>query len=93
MNKIVNKILLTGDKFVSELYLRQLGFTYSTWGPFTKHRGRILKFRETSNLKHIYENELDKACFAHDNAYYVSKKLSRELFHGRFWKKELMRLL
>ena len=84
---------MTGDKFVPELYLRQPGFTYSTWGPFTKHRGRILRFRETSNLKHIYEKELDKACFAHDNAYYVNKKLSWELFQVRFWKKELMRLL
>ena len=34
-----------------ELHLKQLGFTY-VCGPFTKHRERIQKFRETGNLKH-----------------------------------------
>ena len=65
MNKIVNKFLLIGDKFMPELHLKQPGFTYSACGPFTKHCGRIQKFRE-GNLKHLYRNELDKACFAHD---------------------------
>ena len=72
MNKIINKFLMTGDKFMSELYLKQPLFTYSTCGPFTKHRERIQNFRETGNLKHLYRNELDKACFAHDAAYYDS---------------------
>ena len=44
-----------------ELYLKQLGFTYSTSGPFPKHRKTIQKFRETGNLKHLYRNELYKA--------------------------------
>ena len=39
MNKIINKFLLTRDKFMSEL--KQPGFTYSACGPFTKHRERI----------------------------------------------------
>ena len=69
MNKIINKFLLTGDKFMPELHLKQPGFTYSACGPFTKHRQRIQKFRKTGNLKHLYRNELDKACFAHDAAY------------------------
>ena len=29
MNKIINKFLLTGDKFMPEIYLKQPGFTYS----------------------------------------------------------------
>ena len=29
MNKIINKFLLTGDKFMPELHLKHLGFTYS----------------------------------------------------------------
>ena len=45
MNKIVNKFLLTGDKFMPELRLRQPGFTYSTCGTFAKHHERIQKFR------------------------------------------------
>ena len=44
MNKIVNKFLLTGNRFMPELHLRQPGFTYSTCGPFTKNRERIEKF-------------------------------------------------
>ena len=62
MNKIINKILLTGDKFVHELHFRQPRFTYSACGPLTKHRERIQKFREIGNLKNLYRNELDKAC-------------------------------
>ena len=37
MNNINNKFLLTGDKFMSEMHLRQPGFTYSAFGPFTKN--------------------------------------------------------
>ena len=36
MNEIVNKFLLEGNKFMSEMHLRQPGFTYSACGPFTK---------------------------------------------------------
>ena len=45
MNKIVNKILLTGDRFILKLHLRQPGFTYNACGPFTKHPERIQKFK------------------------------------------------
>ena len=38
MNEIVNKFLLVGDTFMSEMDLRQLGFTYSACGPFTKNK-------------------------------------------------------
>ena len=37
MNKIINKFVLTGDKFILEMHIKQLGFTYSACGPFTKH--------------------------------------------------------
>ena len=77
MKKIINKFLLNGDKFMSELHLKQPGFTYSACGPFTKHRERIQKFRETGNLKHLYRNELGKNCFAHDAAYSASKDLGK----------------
>ena len=30
MNNIINKFLSVGDKFMSEMHLRQPGFTYST---------------------------------------------------------------
>ena len=38
MNKVVNKFLLTGNKSISEMHLKQLGFTYSTYGTFTKKK-------------------------------------------------------
>ena len=76
MNKIINKFLLNGDKFMPELHLKQPGFTYRACGPFTKHREWIQKFRETVNLKHLYRNELDKACFAHDAVYSDSKEFA-----------------
>ena len=51
MNEIINKFLLTGNKFMPELYLKQSGFTYSTCGPFTKDSKRIQKFKGTGNFK------------------------------------------
>ena len=60
---------MTGDKCMPELHLRQPGFTYSAYGIFTKHRERNKKFRETGNLKYLYRNEFDKACFTLDAAY------------------------
>ena len=60
MNEIINKFLLVGDKFMSEMHLRQ------TCGPFTKNKERIEKFMQTGNTDFIYKNELDKACFQHD---------------------------
>ena len=41
MNEIVEKFLLVGDKFIPEMHLKQLGFTYSPCGPFTKNKERI----------------------------------------------------
>ena len=63
MNNIINKFLLTGDKFMSEMHLKQSGFTYSTCGPFTKNKERIEKFMQAGNTDFIYKNEHDKACF------------------------------
>ena len=41
MNKMINKFLLPGDKFITEMHLKQLGFTYSACGTFTKNKQRI----------------------------------------------------
>ena len=71
MSNIINKFLLAGDKFMPEMHLRQPQFTYSACGPFTKHKQRIQKFKETG------DTELDKACFAHDAAYSHSKDLTK----------------
>ena len=56
MNKIVNKFLFAGDKFMPEMHLRQPEFTYSACGPFTKNIERIQKFKETGDKSYIYKN-------------------------------------
>ena len=70
MNEIVNKPLLAGDKFMSEMYLKHSG-------PFNINKDRVQKFKETGDSKGIYKNELNKACFQHDMAYRDFKYLSK----------------
>ena len=55
---------------MSEMHLRQPGFTYSACGPFTKKKKkkerkkeRMQKFKDTGDSRYIYQNQLDKACF------------------------------
>ena len=51
MNEIVNKLLLAGDKFMSEMHLKQPGFTYSACGSFTKNKKRIQKSKRNRRYK------------------------------------------
>ena len=84
MNKIVNKFLLAGNKFMPEMHLKQPGFTYSACEPFTKNKERIWKLKETGDTSYIYKNELDKACFQHDMAYGDFKDLKRRTASDKF---------
>ena len=78
MNDIISKFLLTGDKCMPEMHLKQPGFTYSACGPFTKNKKRIQKFKRTGDSRYIYKNVLDKACFQHDMPYGNFKDLKKE---------------
>ena len=69
-----------------EFHLKQPEFTYSACGPFTKHRETIQKFREAINLKHLYRNDLDKACFPYDAAYSDSKDLAKRTISNKILK-------
>ena len=82
MNKVVDKFLLAGDKFMPGLHLTQPGFTYSTFGLFTKHREMI----QIRMRIRIYKNELDKACFAHDAACSDSKYVAKRTISDRILK-------
>ena len=93
MNEIVNKFLLTGAKFMPEMHLKQLEFTYSACGPFTKSKERIQKFKETGDTSYIYKNELDKACFQHDMAYEDFKGLKRRTFSDKVLRDKALILL
>ena len=59
-----------------EMHLRQPQFTYSACEPF-KNKERIQKSKEIGDSRHIYINELDKACFQHDVAYGDFKDLAK----------------
>ena len=41
MYEIANKFLLTENKFMPQMHLKQPGFTYSACRPFTKNKERI----------------------------------------------------
>ena len=86
LNEILNKFLLTGDKFIPEMHLKQLGFTYSACGLFTKNKERIQKLKKPGDANYIYKNELDKACFQHDMAYGDFKDLKRRTFTDKVWR-------
>ena len=77
MNEIMNKFLLVGDKYMSEIHLKEPVFTYTACGPFTRNKERTEKFMQTGNTDFIYRNEFDKACFQHDMAYGKSKELTK----------------
>ena len=34
----MNKFLVVGDKVMPEMHLKQPGFTYSAFGPFTRNK-------------------------------------------------------
>ena len=64
MNNIINNLFLLGNKFLPEMQLIQLQyrFTYSSCGPFAKNK-------ETNDLRYIYQNNFNKACFQHSMCY------------------------
>ena len=46
MNRTINKFLFTGESFMTELNLKQQGFTYSACGLFTKYREKLKNFEK-----------------------------------------------
>ena len=93
MNQLINKFLLAGDKFMPEIHLQQLGFTYSACGQFAKHNERIKKFKQTGDTHYLYRNEPDKACFQHDAAYADNKDLLNRTQADKILGARLMLLL
>ena len=53
MNPIVNKLLLAGEIFMPEIHLRQLRFTFSVCGPFTKNKERI-KILKKQEIQYLF---------------------------------------
>ena len=65
MNETVNNFLLAGDKFMPEVHLRQLGFTYSACQTFTKNKERTQTFKEKGDSRNINQNKLGKSSTWH----------------------------
>ena len=64
---MINKFVLTGDKFMFEMHFRQPRFTCSTCEPFIENKERNSKVKKkTEDSRYIYQNELDKVCFQND---------------------------
>ena len=78
INKIVNKLLLAGDKLIPEMHL-SLNLHIVLVDNLQKNKERIQKFRETGDSQYIYQNKLDKACFQHDMAYGDFKDLTKRI--------------
>ena len=68
------------------MHLTQPQFIYSTCGPFTRHKERIKKFKQTGDTRYIYRNDLDKASFQNDSAYADNKDLINRTKADKFLK-------
>ena len=64
MNEIVNTFLLAGDKFMPEIHLKQLEFTYSACRPFIKNKERIQKSKEKEVLAIFTKTNLIRLVFS-----------------------------
>ena len=53
MNEIINTFLLAGDRFMPQMHWKQLGFTCSACGSFTKNKEKIQKIKETGDTNLI----------------------------------------
>ena len=63
MNEIGIKILLAGSKFMSEMHLKQPGFTCSACRILPKNKQKNQKFKETEESQYINQTKRDKASF------------------------------
>ena len=79
---------------MSEMHLRQSGFTYSTFSSFTQNKDRIQNLQKTGDSRYICQ----KAYFQHDMARgdlkdlwaWVTEDLNREETAETFYEKELL---
>ena len=54
INDIINKFLLAGDKFMPEMHLKQLQFTYSACGPFSKNKRLLSKSLKKLEIQDMF---------------------------------------
>ena len=54
MSEIVNRFSLAGETFMPEMHLKQPGFTYSAWRPFTKNKKNHSKSFKKDEIQNIF---------------------------------------
>ena len=77
---------------MSEIHLKQPGFTYSANALFTKNKETIQKTMQTRNTNYIYRNDLDKTCFRHDMPYGKYKDLIKRKESDKFLKDKAFKI-
>ena len=87
INRFVNNL-----PFELHLWDPKVG-RYSACGPGTKHKKRIQKYTTTGDVKHIYKNELDRACFYHDAEYSKYKDVQRRQNADRKLMEEALKII
>lgn len=51
MNNIIYKLLSVRDMFIPDIHLRQSGFGYSAYGPFTKKQNKNAAIQRNKRLQ------------------------------------------
>ena len=54
MNEILNKFLLVGDKFMSEMHLKQPGFTYSAYSTCLRRQETQILFTKMNLTRFVF---------------------------------------
>ena len=81
---MVNKFLLTVNKFMPKMHLKQPGFTYCACGAFTKNEKNIQNTMQTGNTNYVHGDGLDKSCFQYNLAHGKYKDLTKRTELDKF---------
>ena len=66
---MIRKFLLGGDKFMSDMHLRQHRFMYCDCEPFNKNKEQIPKIKKAGDSRYIFKKNWINFFFTHDMAY------------------------
>ena len=84
--------MITWDKFISVIRLKQPGFTHNTSAPFTKNKEKIQNFKESGDSQYIHQIEQDKASFQHNMVYGDFKDMPRRRASGKVLRDKVLKI-
>ena len=85
INNTINKFFLASDEFMPKMDLKQLWFVNSAYGSFIKNKKQIQKFKETGDLRFIYQNEVNKQCFQNEMPYGNFQDLAKKQLQMKYY--------